>query len=441
MSFVTHLDETFSFANELTSLDKLNSLLDPDLLTQAFEHAGVATVRKRRLPLDAVLWSVVGMSLFRQETVWDIASKLDVSLPGKHRLVAPSAIVQARQRLGAEAVRKTFEMLSSRAFESKKFEQWNGLNLLAVDGVMYRTQDNIENREAFGTERNIHGASSYPQVRMCCLMEVSSHLLLASEFSGRDKGEMSLAGSLLPHIPDESLTLFDRGYYSLSLLYSWQKAGNQSHWMIPARKDLQFTIKRQLNPNDAIVELQTSGHARKQFSELPKNLEARLTSYQNNGKTYRVLSSLTDPLRYPYDELTEVYTERWEIELGFREMKQTMLHSKHALRSKKPEMVRQELWGLLLAYNLVRLVMIEAVSGSEMSPTELSFSHSYRHVLVFLTTIPIRSAGKLPIHYNDLLDTLRLFRLPDKVPDRAYPRAVRRKPTKYPYKKNASKLN
>ena len=106
MSFVTHLDETFSFANELTSLDKLNSLLDPDLLTQAFEHAGVATVRKRRLSLDAVLWSVVGMSLFRQETVWDIASKLDVSLPGKHRLVAPSAIVQARQRLGAEAVRK-----------------------------------------------------------------------------------------------------------------------------------------------------------------------------------------------------------------------------------------------------------------------------------------------------------------------------------------------
>ncbi|MFT2090489.1 transposase domain-containing protein [Paraglaciecola sp. 2405UD69-4] len=159
MSLVSVLESTLAESSELTSLDKLQGLLHPELLEQDFEHAGVATVRRRRLPLDAVIWSVIGMSLFRHESVWDIASKLDISLPGKHKLVAPSALVQARQRLGFEAVQKTFELQASRAFGSYTFEQWNGLNLLAVDGVVYRTEDTPENFTAFGCDRNNHSLS------------------------------------------------------------------------------------------------------------------------------------------------------------------------------------------------------------------------------------------------------------------------------------------
>lgn len=440
MSLASTLESTLAESSEFTSLDKLQGLLDPQLLKQAFEHAGVATVRRRRLPLDAVMWSVVGMSLFRHESVWDIASKLDISLPGKHKLVAPSALVQARQRLGYEAVQKTFELLASRAFGSHAFEQWNGLNLLAVDGVVYRTEDTAENLTSFGCERNNHSTSPYPQVRMCCLMEVSSHLLLGSAFDGRDVGEMSLAQELIEHVPSHSLTLFDRGYYSVGLLHQWQQAGEHTHWMIPARKDLQFSVTRQLNENDALITLTPSPRAKKRFPSLPDTLEARLTTYYVKGKSYRVLSSLTDPLRFPYDSLTEVYAERWEIELGFREMKQSLLHANYTLRSKKPDMVRQELWGLLLAYNLVRIAMLDATNELDINPTRLSFSHCARHVMVFLTTIPIRSANKLPLHYQELLDTLRLFVLPDKRPDRRYPRVVRKKPTKYPYKRKCQSV-
>lgn len=435
MSLASVLETTLAESAELTSLDKLQGLLDPQLLEQAFTKAGVATVRRRRLPLDAVVWSVVGMSLFRHESVWDIASKLDISLPGKRKLVAPSALVQARQRLGFEAVQHTFESLSSRAFGSYAFEQWNGLNLLAVDGVVYRTEDTEDNLAAFGCERNIYSASPYPQVRMCCLMEVSSHLLLGSAFDGRHVGEMSLARDLISRVPSQSLTLFDRGYYSVGLLHQWQQSGDNTNWMIPAQKNLQFSVVRQLSNNDALISLTPSPHAKKRFPSLPDTVEARLTTYYANGKAYRVLSSLTDPLRFPYDSLTEVYAERWEIELGFREMKQSLLHANYTLRSKKPDMVRQELWGLLLAYNLVRIAMLDATRELDLNPTRLSFSHCARHVMAFLTTVPIRSASKLPLHYQELLETLKLFILPDKRPDRHYPRAVRKKPTKYPYKK------
>jgi IS4 transposase len=93
-------------------------------------------------------------------------------------------------------------------------------------------------------------------------------------------------------------------------------------------------VVHQLNKHDVIVILSTSPQVRKKFNDLPDKITARLTSYHVNGKQYRVISSLTDPLRYPYDELTEVYTQRWEIELGCREMKQGLHQSKHTLRSK-----------------------------------------------------------------------------------------------------------
>ena len=443
MSLFQHFEDMSSFLDDVNTLDKLKAVLNPNILEQAFEHAGIATVRRRRLPLEAVMWSVIGMSLFRNETVWDIASRLDISLPGKNKLVAPSALVQGRQRLGYKAVQYTFQQLASNTFSSQAFEQWCGLNLLAVDGVSFRTQDNEENRSEFGSDRNQHGESSYPQIRMCSLMEVSSHLLLDSHFDARKVGEMSLAQQLISSVPDNSLTLFDRGYYSLGLLHSWQNKGSNTHWMLPARKDLQYQVERTMSQNDEIIILSTSPQARKKFEDLPEQVRARLTTYKIDGKNYRVLSSMVDVMRYPHDELAEIYTRRWEIELGFREMKQSLHQSKHALRSKKPDMVRQELWGLLLAYNLIRIAMIDAVKDEPtLSPTQLSFSLCMRHVVAFFMFTPIHSASKLPFHYEELLTTLRCFLLPDRVPDRYYERVVRKKPTKYPHKRKCqSALN
>ncbi|EWH08064.1 transposase-like protein, partial [Catenovulum agarivorans DS-2] len=435
MSLTQHFEEMSSFLDDVNTLEKLKAILDPSILEQAFKHAGVATIRRRRLPLEAVMWSVIGMGLFRNETVWDIANRLDISLPGKSKLVAPSALVQGRQRLGYEAVQHTFKLLAQKTFSSQPFEQWCGLNLLAVDGVSFRTHDNEENREAFGSDSNQYGELSYPQIRMCSLMEVSSHLLLDCNFDSRRVGEMSLAQRLLPSVPDNSLTLFDRGYYSLGLLYQWQNQGDNTHWMLPARKDLQYRVEHSISENDEIVTLFTSPQAKKKHKELPSAISARLTTYKVDGKSYRVLSSLIDPIRFPYDELTEVYTKRWEIELGFREIKQGLNHCKHTLRSKKPDMVRQELWGLLLAYNLIRIIMLDATKDEELLPIQLSFSQCMRQVVAFFMFTPIHSASKLPFYYEELLTTLRLFVLPDRVPDRHYPRVVRRKPTKYPYKR------
>ncbi|MBH0032188.1 transposase domain-containing protein, partial [Pseudoalteromonas sp. SWYJZ98] len=141
MNIEQALQATLEESSRYHTFEKLSEILDPEIIEQGFQQAGIATVRKRRLPLEAVLWSVIGMALFRKESVWNIANKLDIMLPGKNPLVAPSAMVQARQRLGDDPVKHVFNKSAQSMYKQQSFETWNGLNLLAVDGVVWRTAD------------------------------------------------------------------------------------------------------------------------------------------------------------------------------------------------------------------------------------------------------------------------------------------------------------
>ena len=155
-----------------------------------------------------------------------------------------------------------------------------------------------------------------------------------------------------------------------------------------------------------------------------------------------MLTSMVDAMRFPGNEIVELYSYRWEIELGFREIKQTLLNSEYTFRSKLPEMVEQEIWGLLLAYNLIRSAMTEAASRKGIWPNQLSFSGSSSAVVAFLMTLQLTSPGKLPVIYNALIDQLGFYELPPRREDRAYPRCIKPKKSRYPHKKkNASQLN
>jgi len=444
MRLESELTTTLAACNTFHSFEKFAEILSPQLIEQGFQQAGVATIRKRRLPLETVLWSIVGMSLFRQRSVWDIATQMDIMLPGKKPLVAPSALVQARQRLGSEAVKQVFLAMATQSYQANKFETWAGLNLLAVDGVVWRTADTPENHDTFKAQNNGHSDNIFPKIRMVCHMEVTSHQLINSAFSDYRTNEMMLAEQLIERTPDSSLTIFDKGYYSLGLLNRWHQAGEHRHWMIPARKDLQYEIIQRISKHDFKIRLKTTPQSRKKFAELPKTLEARLVSKVIKGKEYRMLTSMVDPMRFPSEEMVELYCYRWEIELGFREMKQTLLDSKYTLRSKRPDMIEQELWGILLAYNLIRQAMTAAAARLDsVLPSQLSFASCSMAVTQFFATLPLTSPGNIPKHYEFLLEQMRYFKLPDRRSDRNYRRWVKPKPSKYPHNKNknASQLN
>ena len=426
----------FEYHQQSFPFENLNHLLDENIIQQAFETAGVATVRKRRLPLDAVMWSVIGMSFYRQKSVWDLANHMELMLPGNKKLIAPSALVQARQRLGVQSMKNAFQMMAKHYYDKAEFETWCGLNLLAVDGVVWRTQDTEENRNKYGSPSNQHGETSFPQIRMVCHMELTSHQLINSAFSGYQTNEMKLAEELITSTPDHSLTMFDKGFYSLGLLHKWSTTGTSRHWLIPLKKGTQYEVIREFGKHNQLIRLKTTPQSRKKYPDLPSTIEARLLMKTINGKQHQILTSMTDQMKYPSADIVDLYSHRWEIELGFREMKQYLLKNELTLRSKTPELVKQELWGVLLAYNLVRYMMTKmAYSLKGIWPYQLSYSNASGYIIKELMMLPHTSAGKVPSVINKLIAMAETFVLPERR-ERHYPRCVKKRPSRYPERKS-----
>ncbi len=127
-------------------------------------------------------------------------------------------------------------------------------------------------------------------------------------------------------------------------------------------------------------------------------MPARLLCHKVNGKEMQVLTSMTDPLRFPAADIVDLYGHRWEIELGYREMKQSLLGNRTTLRSRTPEMVCQALWGTLLAYNLIRFQMVRmAYSRDAVHPNQLSFHQAVHWIIKKLTVLPVRQ-GRPSVH-------------------------------------------
>ncbi|MDO6410138.1 IS4 family transposase [Pantoea phytobeneficialis] len=427
------LDTVLNFTPK--EFSALSDLLSPELIDECLVDTGVVTLRKRRLPMDMMVWAVTGMSLFRSLSMNQIVSHLDIVLPGKRPFVAPSAVVQARQRLGEDVVRLVFEKSRQLWFDKTPLSNWNGLTLLAVDGTLWRAPDTPENDAAFGRTANIHSRSDWPQLRMVCQMEVTSHLLSGVSFgSVTETSEVDLAAGLVKQTPDNSLTILDKGFYALGLLHYWQTSGTGRHWMLPLRKDAKYRVLKKLDKGHELVEFDLSWQARKKWKDAPETLTARLISKQVNGKTVQILTSMCDARRYPKADIVELYGYRWEIEHGFREMKQHLLNNELTLRSKKPELVRQELWGVALAYNLLRFMMAQmAYSLKNVEPYQMGFKQAALYLTGQLSILPAVAPGKIPRIINEIMEMAGSFVLP-KRRQRHYPRAVKKRPKRYAFR-------
>ncbi|MGX9462545.1 IS4 family transposase, partial [Shewanella sp. A14] len=232
--------------------------------------------------------------------------------------------------------------------------------------------------------------------------------------------------------------LFDKGFYSLGLLHDWRSKGANTHWLLPLKKGTQYEEIRSLGKHDKLVRLSTTPQSRKKRPELPLTIEARLTTRLVKGKQVSILSSMLDPMAYPSAEIVDLYAHRWEIELGYREMKQYLLESRFTLRSNLPELIHQELWGLLLAYNLVRYKMIlMAKSLKSVFPNQLSFRDASSHIINKLTHMPLYAPGNVPKLILDIERNAKQFKLEGKR-ERSYPRCLKVSKNKYPVAKRKS---
>jgi hypothetical protein len=417
----------------VAGLDRLAEHLPMAWIEQALSATGTASIRRRRLPAEQVVWLVIALALYRHQSMPEVLATLDLALPSAtEQPVSKSAVTQARQRLGASPLAHLFDQ-SACAWcrQDAEHHAWQGLSLWAMDGTTFRTPDSADNRVHFGAQAYASGkVASYPQVRAVSVTAIPPHLISDIAFGEYGQNEMLYAKTLIGRIADHSLTVFDRGFLCAEILVGLTMAGQERHYLIPAKSNTKWEVLSG-SADDCLVRMRVSPQARAKAPGLPEHWTARAVRMVSaNGKERRLLTSLLDRRRFPAHALAECYRRRWEIETSYRELKQSLLGEALTLRSQQPASIEQEIWGALIAYNLVRLEMAKAALQARVEPTDLSFLralHILQHEMIWAVGM---APGKLPAHLIRLRTQLQ-FAIVEKRRGRQCPRLVKALPKRY----------
>lgn len=436
-TFSEHLEEVRA-ALPREGLSRFSNSVEQAWVEQALQATGTATVRRRKVVASDAVWMVLGMCLMTDRSIAQVLSQLQLVMRGVGR-IARSTATHVRYRIGSEPLRLLFEKVCrywthpERRYDSS----YQGLRVWGMDGTTLRVQDSEENFKHFGKPGGRSGQSDagYPQMRMVALMQLSSRMLSGARAGRYCVSEISLARELVDTITAQSLTLLDRHFDSYELFHTLHVPEQDKHVLIRIKKSRALYQVRELADGSALAEIRPNRQLKTKHPELPASLPVRVIEYQLKGhERVRLVTSLLDPARYPAQELAELYHTRWELEVGFDELKTHMLERKECLRSKKVEGVYQELWAQLLVYNLVRLEMARAAQEQGLPASRISFRTSLlliRNVWV-AAALPFAASSKLPQTLSEMRTHLALLILPPRKAKRRYPRHVKIKMSNYP---------
>ena len=345
----------------------------------ALRSCGRDSVRRRDLPAEVMVYYVIVMALFRSVSAREVlrclldglrwlSPQLPVRVSGK------SSLSRARTRLGTAPFEALREACVGPLAQAGAPGAWyRGLRLVAFDGSSLNVADEEKNRSFFGLPGSSRGRSAFPQVRVTAMMELGTRAAFAWHAGPLAESEAEQAERLLVHLGPGMLVLADRYYCGFPL---WSRAvASGAHLLWRVKSNMHFPVVEALEDGSWRSMLRGSGRDRRRSRG---TCPVRVITYRLNGcdETYVLATTLSDPVATPAAELAALYHERWEIETAYDEVKTHLLGSGAALRSKTPELVLQEIDGLMLAHHAVRHLVYEAARTVGEDPDRLSFIHA-----------------------------------------------------------------
>ena len=357
---------------------------------EVLEEKGVQSQRKRDFPAEFTFYFVLGLCLYRTDPYRDVVKNVVEEL--RHFcgdaicdvIPSSSAMSQARSRLGSEP----FEVLYSESVRptgssGKPGVFYKGYRVMSIDGSTFKVPDEKGNIEYFGYSGTAKGQVGYPQLRFVALAECATHVMMGAKMGPISVSEQELAKDVLNSADSSMLVLADRGFVGYPM---WQAAGKQGCKRLFRIKGNQvFPVKKVLPDGSFISEIYPDNKARRRAEkgETVEGVErVRIIEFelqQKNGKStkYRLKTDLLDDILAPALDLVALYHRRWRIEVAIDELK-THLCNNMVLRSKTPELVRQEFYAMLIVHGAIRRLMSEAADTCSLAPEELSFVETVR---------------------------------------------------------------
>lgn len=377
-----------SRVTDFISIGVLAARYPRDLVDRVLAETGRGSQRQRQLPAHVVVYYVIALALFMSVSYGEVLRCLLEGLSwlglrlDRVRETGRSGISQARARLGPEPMRRIFETVAKPMATKRTmgafYRTWR---VVAIDGTTFDVPDTTENEREFGRPGVARGKSGFPQLRAVFLIEVGTHAFFHVEAGSYTTSENALAARVIGRLIPGMLCLADRGFFSYAFWKSTHATGADLLWRV--RADAILPCLERLEDGSFLSKLYPSVSARRRNEE---GLSVRVVEYTLDGApgqpqtVYRLVTTLLNPMAAPAEELAELYHQRWEIETAFDELKTHLRGRQVVLRSKTPDLVFQEFYGLLLAHYAVRGLMHEASLTADIDPDRLSFLHAIRVV-------------------------------------------------------------
>jgi Insertion element 4 transposase N-terminal/Transposase DDE domain len=410
-------------------LGELTQQVPFEMVDAVLAQTGAVQSRIRDLPARVVVYLLLAGCLFAELGYVQVWHRLVAGLDGLD-LACPgaSALTQARRRLGAAPLRALFGLLCGPAAvpPAAAGVRWRGLLVCAIDGTIMTVADSEANLAVYSKQRGgATGGSSYPMLRLLALVSCGTRSVIDAVFGPASSGETTYAARLTGSLRAGMILLADRNFGAGPLAGQVSRAG--AEFLIRVRTGRGA-------PKFPVLGRCPDGSWLSRFGGVPvRVIDAQITVATSAGRaagSYRLITTLPDPARYPASELVTLYHQRWEIETAYLELKSSILGGR-ILRARTPAGVDQEAYALLVTYQILRTAMADATSTQPgTDPDRASFTIA----LNAARDQVILAAGAIAGTSIDLAGNIGRLVLASLMPSRRIrvsPRVVKRAISKY----------
>jgi len=318
---------------------------------------------------------------------------------------------------------------------------WHGRRAKLVDGFTFTMPDTVDNQQAFPQQKTQEPGLGFPIARACAVLSLSTAAicdLAIGPYAGKKTGETALLRNMLDGFASNDVVVFDRCYCSFMMLALLKSRGVDVCTRLHQCRPDDFRQGRSLGDFDRLVTwtrpTRPAWMSPEQYEQIPETLTLRMIQFDvtvdgRRVETITVVTTLTDPVAYPKEDIAELYGYRWNVELDIRVIKQT-LGLDHA-RCKSPAMVERELWVTLLAYNLIRKVIATASAMHEKQPRQIGFTLACQTILSSWMLVATGACRNVRARTNAALERIAANEVANR-PGRIEPRVLKRRRHRYP---------
>ncbi len=426
-----------------------SGVLDAEFIRQVFQDENALFGQDDIFSTEIVLWAFLAQTLRDGKGSACSAAVADIATYMVQEGQKPPSgdtgdYCRARAKLSLSALQRLVRESSSQLEEAAE-EPWlfKGHHAKLVDGFTFTMPDTPENQEAYPQLKNLPGGVGFPIARACAVLSLATGCvcdIAVGPYAGKETGETALLRAMLDTFSSNEIAVFDRYYCSYMMLALFGARGVHVCTRLHQLRISDFSKGRRLGPNDYLVTWVRPQRPKwmtpEQYAQIPETMEFREVRFGANEfghhEAFTVITTLTDSKKYSREDIAELYGCRWNVEEDIFNFKQT-LNLDH-VRCKTPEMVLRELWTTLLAYNMIRKVIVTSASLHGKQPRRLSFTLTCQKILsawMLLATGACRDAQTM---HAEILKDIAHQEIP-KRPGRKEPRAIKRCTMRYPLMK------